>query len=1065
MPNVLTNIPFIKRGAVAALSLTLWLVALAAFGQTPLSTDVRELPPNQTLEREMTGEETHFYTFDVGANDFCQVRVEQNGADVGLVLFDISHHILEMRNSPNEKQGPETLSFTTRKSGIFVLEVFGLNAQGEKGNYTIKREPSHMLTIRDLRRIEVERLFMEGMTEQDAKNKAETIINRLSEALAGWQELGDSYMAELTARQLKRFKARIAWDAAELSEGKSTSESLRVALVKYQEASRLYQESDDRSAEAKTLNQVGVIYSRLGENKNALAYHLQALPLIIDDDQGKATALHNIGAAYSELDEYQKALDYYNQALEMWSIIIDKKGEAAPPVGLKGKAVTLMGLGLVHSILGEHQKALVYLNQALPLYRITDDKPGEASALNNIGTVHYELRDDQEALSYYNQALPLYKIVGDKSGEATSLNNIGRIYADAGKKQQALKYYNQAIKLQRVVGDKNGEAATLYNIGLAYSELGDNQKALDYYNQSLSLYKVIGGKSGEASALSGMMVVLESSNNRRMAVFYGKQSINKYQELRQAIEGLDQKTQRTFLGTIEYVYKRLADILIAEGRIVEAEQVLAMLKQEEVFDYLRRDASEADKLQQRADLSKQEADALKRYNENADKIAALGAEFGALQELQSKGIKLTDKQEKRYKELSAQIEDASRSFQVFLRQLAEEFAKRTNTEKDLQENLALQSDLKSWGEGLVFLYTLTGEDRYRVILVTPDTQVDGKFEIKAAELNDKIEKFRQAVQNPAVDPRPLGKELYDILIKPVEKQLAGAKAETLLWSLDGNLRLLPLAALWDGTQYFGQKYQNVTVTLASRTRLGDVVVPNWRALGLGVSEAKRIKEPNGARELSFSSLPAVRAELRSIIQSAESPNGVLPGQSLLDADFNETAFESQLLRGYKVIHIASHFSLNPGDSTRSFLLLGDGNVLTVDEIKNNPKLSFRGVELLTLSACQTAVVEKDSSGKEIEGFGYVAQQKGAKAILATLWSVADESTQLLMSEFYRLRKVNPQLTKAAALQMAQQEMIAGKLKPALTTGERRGTGETDTAPADYSHPYYWSPFVLIGNWR
>jgi CHAT domain-containing protein len=243
------------------------------------------------------------------------------------------------------------------------------------------------------------------------------------------------------------------------------------------------------------------------------------------------------------------------------------------------------------------------------------------------------------------------------------------------------------------------------------------------------------------------------------------------------------------------------------------------------------------------------------------------------------------------------------------------------------------------------------------------------------------------------------------------------------------------------------------------------VEPNWRALGLGVSEAKKVMEPNGTREFSFKSLPAVRAELHSIVQSAQSPNGVLPGQSLLDGDFSEVALESQLLRGYKLIHIASHFRLNPGDSTRSFLLLGDGNVLTMDEIKNNPKLSFRGVELLTLSACQTAVVEKDSSGKEIEGFGYVAQQKGAKAILATLWSVADDSTQLLMSEFYRLRKKNSQLTKAAALQIAQQKMIAGKLKSSGANDKRRDTNDTDSTSGDYSHPYYWSPFVLIGNWR
>jgi CHAT domain-containing protein/Tfp pilus assembly protein PilF len=1062
MSHAPTSTSFASRVILITLSLTLWPAASAVFGQTEQPNEVRELPPGQTLEREMTGAETHRYKFDLQANEFFQVRVEQKGIDVLLKLLGANGQVVARMGSPSERQGPETLSFVMEKSGSFVLELSGFDVTAEKGNYTIKREASRTATRKDKRRVEIEWLFVEGMTARDVVGQEETAIKKFSEAQAGWQELADSYMAELTAQHITLIKIRLL-----IREG--TAESFRVALAKVEETSRLYRASGNTIGEAVSLAQAGIIYSELGEKAAALRSYERALSLFrgLLNKIGEARTLHNIGVIYSDLGERQKALSYFNQALELYKAVDNRIGEAS----------TLTAIGETHSNLGEDHKALSYYNQALQLYKAVNDKRGEARTLTAIGWAYYNLRENQKALDYLNRALSLHKDVSDKKWKAMALTGMGWVYFTLRENQEALSYFNQALPIQRIIGDKGGEAWTLAAIGAVYFALGEKQTALVYNNQALQLHRVVGSKSGEAWTLSYTMVVWEAFNNRRMAVFYGKQSVNKYQELRQAIQSLDKGTQKTFLAKIENVYKRLADILITDGRLPEAEQVLAMLKEEEVFDYLRRDASEADKLGQRADLTKEEAEALRRYNEFADRITALGAEFGRLQELRGKGVKLTEEQEKRSHELSARIEDASRVFDVFLRQLAEEFARRAGTENDLQKNLGgLESDLQSWGEGVVFLYTLVGEDRYRVILLTPDTQIDGKTEIEAAKLNEKIEAFRQAVQNPRLDPRPLGKELYDILIGPIEKHLEGARAKTLLWSLDGNLRLLPLAALWDGRQYFGQKYQNVTVTLASRTRLGDADTPNWRALALGVSEAKKVKEPDGTRELFFAALPAVKAELLSIIQSEQSPNGVLPGRRLIDAEFNEPALEAQLLQGYKVVHIASHFSLNAGDSTKSFLLLGDGNVLTVDAIRHRPELKFNGVELLTLSACQTAVVGKDSSGKEIEGFGYVAQQNGAKAILASLWSVADDSTQLFMSRFYRLRKERPQLTKAAALQLAQQEMIEGKLQPLTAGDKRRDTGEipgsqknATTYKTDpkkpYAHPYYWSPFILIGNWR
>jgi CHAT domain-containing protein len=172
--------------------------------------------------------------------------------------------------------------------------------------------------------------------------------------------------------------------------------------------------------------------------------------------------------------------------------------------------------------------------------------------------------------------------------------------------------------------------------------------------------------------------------------------------------------------------------------------------------------------------------------------------------------------------------------------------------------------------------------------------------------------------------------------------------------------------------------------------------------------------------------------------------------------------------------VASHFKFNPGTEVDSFLVLGDGKRLTLRELRE-AGYNFRGVDLLTLSACETAVGGgADANGREVEGFGALAQQRGARAVMATLWPVADESTGILMQNFYRLRAQGGDMNKAEALQQAQLALLQGKHAQTETRSKaERGLVRTVTsdgeryapdADAPYAHPYFWAPFILMGNW-
>jgi len=172
--------------------------------------------------------------------------------------------------------------------------------------------------------------------------------------------------------------------------------------------------------------------------------------------------------------------------------------------------------------------------------------------------------------------------------------------------------------------------------------------------------------------------------------------------------------------------------------------------------------------------------------------------------------------------------------------------------------------------------------------------------------------------------------------------------------------------------------------------------------------------------------------------------GVLPGgEEYLDEDFTAARLKDVSQREFQLLHVASHFQFSPRSENKSFLLLGDGQHLTLEDIQSQ-NYRFDNVDLLTLSACDTGRGGgRNESGKEIPGFGSIAQQQGAKAVLVTLWKVADQSTAELMAEMYQ-RRQEKNLTKIEALQQAQISLLS---------------------QAKYSHPFYWAPFILMGNWK
>jgi CHAT domain-containing protein len=198
---------------------------------------------------------------------------------------------------------------------------------------------------------------------------------------------------------------------------------------------------------------------------------------------------------------------------------------------------------------------------------------------------------------------------------------------------------------------------------------------------------------------------------------------------------------------------------------------------------------------------------------------------------------------------------------------------------------------------------------------------------------------------------------------------------------------------------------------------------------------------------------------------------------LPNEQFTLAALKAELGAGKSVpvVHIASHFVVETGSDAEPYLMLGgenagtaEGYALTLSKMEDST-IAFHGTRLLTLSACSTAKGDAAKNGLEMDSLGMIAQQKDAEAVLATLWDVSDASTSQLMRDFYARWVKDPADGKAEALRQAQIAVLRGSAASPGSGSDRGVIAVQEPASAahdaGYSHPFYWAPFVLIGNFQ
>lgn len=798
-------------------------------------------------------------------------------------------------------------------------------------------------------------------------------------------------------------------------------------------------ENDDFEIGASLANLAG-LYRRMGRFSEALTLYERALVIferrLGPDHETVATGLNNLGLLLFEMGQYGKALPKYQRAL---SIRERALGADHPRV-----ATSLNNLGLLYDVMGRYDQALALVERSLSIRRakLGLNHPLTAQSETFLAGLYKATGRMQEAVLMYERALAAFESTfgPDHPEVARSLNNLAVLRADQGEVAKARQGLERALAIRDAsLGTEHPEAAR------TSTALADLYLSGDETDKAFALLQ----RAERAAAVSASPAVLWQAqyllskayglaHNDAAAIFWGKQAVNTIQTLRAGMTSLDRELQQSYLADKRGVYAKLAGLLIDAGRLSEAQQVLTMLKEQELHEFLSREADDDPRQARATYVGPTERAAEARRRELSGRLAEFGRERNELQRESKLG--LSEEQRARLSQLEQSMQQANQSYDEFIAGLTKEFA-LASTERikefgsrQLDNLVTVQDALRELGDDTVLLHYVVTDKRVAIIVTTPEVQVARESAVTPADLNRRVQALRASLRDRG-KVLAHAQALYKWLIEPVAADLQQAKAKKLALSLDGTLRYVPFAVLHDGKRYLVERYALSVYTEAARANLRRNPSAQWTMTGLGLTRAVP----------GFRALPAVRAELEGI------RGRIIPGEVYLDDEFTAQRLAYALSASVPVLHIASHFSFRPGTDAESFLVLGDGSRMTLQEMRER-RLRFGAVELLTLSACDTAMGGgRNENGAEVEGFGALAQRQGAQAVLATLWPVVDESTGVFMREMYSRRLERTGIGKAEALRHAQLAFL-------------HHTGLASSLPEHTSHPFFWAPFILMGNW-
>ncbi|MDY6900425.1 MAG: tetratricopeptide repeat protein, partial [Cyanobacteriota bacterium] len=691
---------------------------------------------------------------------------------------------------------------------------------------------------------------------------------------------------------------------------------------------------NQRDKEAQLLINLGNAYRVIGEYTKSKELIEQGLKIAqeLKNPRLESIALNSLGYYYRSIKDYQKALELTQQGLN-----IAQKLES-PPLLISPQ----FNLGDIYSNLGDYQKSRDYYQKALATSQKLKNRRGEGIALLTLASNYFSQSKPQKTVELSQQALTIFQEIKVPKLQASAHLMLSLGYGELGNDTNAMQSAQKFLEFSRKVENPVFEKDALNFLGMIHYRFGRNQEAIKSYQQAIAIQTPENVTGSEWGLYAGLGRVYRKLNQPKKAIENYELAINAIQEIRGGIEGLPPELQKSFLDTVidfqgtktADIYRELAELFISQGRQAEAQQVLDLLKIQEIRDF-----AEGTKNESIIALSKQISACEKT---NCKEIDQLNARFTALR----------DRFDQDLDKIETEIRD-----------------RIANDPNTFRPNSPKAADIVTAQPGTVMIYPLVMEDKLWLLLYSGDVAKTFKVEVSRDNLGNTVKEFRRLMEEcerkhcGAGDIQKIqavSQKLYGWLIKPLEGELKQNQIKNLVFALDQVTRYVPMSALYDGKQYLIENYTIYNVLSADLTNTKDRLPQNMeetKVLAMGVSEAVG----------GFSALPNVPTEVNRIVRTNVKDEGIYPGQEHLNQSFNFKTLRDNIA-GKNILHLATHGKFVPDRKKASYLLLGNGDKLPIPQIQTLPGL--RNLHLVVLSACQTALGGPRQDGVEIASLAY-----------------------------------------------------------------------------------------------